>query len=205
MNDTDFKEILDDLETGLTLPSGFLRDLLNEGDWSFVIKCHALVESALTHMLSTTLDARLAEPMGRLNISGRAGKLSFVEALELLDDHQRTFIRKLAELRNSVVHDVKNVGFTFAGHVATLTPEQKAQFAKFSAYFAEYQKDPAKKQKFVDDALSYPKFNIWWGTIGVLMHAYSQVVEAKAKASQAALDAAIAKHLSAFQPGSGAP
>jgi hypothetical protein len=195
MDKADLEEILVDLETGLSLPNGFLNALLAESDWSFVIKCHALVESAITYMLATALDPRLSEPFARLNVSGRAGKLSFVETLDLLDSHQCNFIRKLSELRNSVVHDVKNVNFTFAGHVGALTADQKAQFARFSVYFAEYQSDPQKKKMFLDGALSYPKFNVWWGMIGVLLHAYSRIIHANAIKAQHAVDAAIAKQL----------
>lgn len=204
MDNSDLEEILVDLERGLVLPTGFLRDLLTQDDWSFVIKCHALVESAVTYVLTAALDSRLADTMGRLNIGGRSGKIAFLDALELFDSDQRDFIRRLSELRNSVVHDVKNVNFTFATHVASLTTQQRSQFAKFAVYFVRYQQDPQKKQKFVDEALTYPKFNLWWGMIGVLLHAYEHIIEARALNAERAVNSAIAKELSSFGSSPGA-
>ncbi len=42
------KKRLSALEIDLHLPSGFVMRLLDEDDWSFVIKLHALFEAALT-------------------------------------------------------------------------------------------------------------------------------------------------------------
>lgn len=204
MTNEAFEEILVDLEKGLSLPSGFLKALLSQDDWSFIIKAHALVESALTYMLASTLDPRLSDIFARINVGGRSGKLAFLEALDLLDEGQRGFIRKLSELRNSVAHDVKNANFTFEIHIANLTAEQKSQFTKFAVYWAEYQSDPAKKQAFVDGALSHSKFNLWWGMIGVLLHTYSQILHANATKSEVALNAAIAKAVPAYSSSPGA-
>src|SRR6187551_2310931 len=44
------------IEQQLGLPVGFLRELYDRGDdWSFVIKAHAFLEAALTHLLAKHL------------------------------------------------------------------------------------------------------------------------------------------------------
>ena len=45
-----------EIENQLGLPTGFLRSLYDhEDDWSFVIKSHAFLEAALTHLLAEHL------------------------------------------------------------------------------------------------------------------------------------------------------
>lgn len=40
-----------ELESKIGVKSGFFASLLEEDDWSFVIKLHALFEAACTHLL----------------------------------------------------------------------------------------------------------------------------------------------------------
>ncbi len=44
-------DLVVDLERRIGLPEGFFAHLLDENDWSFIIKLHALFEAACTHML----------------------------------------------------------------------------------------------------------------------------------------------------------
>ena len=99
------------LEEDLRLPVGFFQDLAQEDDWSFVIKLHALIEAAVTHLLVETL-ARpsLHDIFSRIDISNvQTGKLAFADKLGLVSTDVKRFIRTLSELRNSFVHDVSNV------------------------------------------------------------------------------------------------
>ena len=45
-------ESLQELELDLGLPKGFCFKLLEEDDWSFVIKLHALLESAVSELIT---------------------------------------------------------------------------------------------------------------------------------------------------------
>ena len=101
------------LERDCELPPGFCFALLQETDWSFVIKLHALLETAVSQLLVHTLGHNeLADVFARLEMSNtQTGKLAFVNALHVLPKAHVEFIRALSELRNQLVHRVKNVNF----------------------------------------------------------------------------------------------
>jgi hypothetical protein len=122
------------LEDQLGLERGFFERLDNEdeSDWSFVIKLHALVEAAISHLLTRELSrAELSDLFARLDISNKTtGKAAFVKALGLLDEPARRFMSSLSELRNMLVHDVRNVDFDLEAYVSDLSQEKQAQFLK---------------------------------------------------------------------------
>ncbi|PCM43485.1 hypothetical protein [Marinobacter sp. ANT_B65] len=126
------------LEEDLKIEPGFLIKLNDEDDWSFVIKSHAFLEAALSHLISEALsEAALHDVFANIETSNnKSGKLAFIKALDLLDDEARRFIRALSELRNSLVHDIGQVGFSFEDYVASLEKQQKANFVRSFGYFA---------------------------------------------------------------------
>ena len=75
------------LEQDLKIRPGFLYGLLKEDDWSFVIKGHAFVEAAVSHLLVTAIGKNeLSRVVSNLELGNlRTGKLAFAEALDLLD------------------------------------------------------------------------------------------------------------------------
>ena len=120
-----------EIENQLGLPTGFLRGLYDhEDDWSFVIKAHAFLEAALTHLLADHLGKEDLLPVfAYLETSNvRTGKLAFVKAFDLLDKGARRFIHTLSELRNDLVHEVSNVGFNFATYVGNLSDKERKEF-----------------------------------------------------------------------------
>jgi hypothetical protein len=120
-----------DIENQLGLPTGFLRGLYDhEDDWSFVIKSHAFLEAALTHLLADHLGKEDLLPVfAYLETSNvRTGKLAFVKAFDLLDKGARRFIHTLSELRNDLVHEVSNVNFDFATYVSNLSDKERKEF-----------------------------------------------------------------------------
>ncbi|NTU61991.1 MAG: hypothetical protein HGB05_01005 [Chloroflexi bacterium] len=120
-----------EIENQLGLPAGFLRGLYDhENDWSFVIKSHAFLEAALTHLLADHLGKDDLLPVfAYLETSNvRTGKLAFVKAFDLLDKGARRFIHTLSELRNDLVHEVSNVGFNFATYVSNLSDKERKEF-----------------------------------------------------------------------------
>ena len=127
-------EQVDKLEAVLGLEGGFFHSLNSEdeSDWSFVIKLHALTEAAVSHMLTTTLkEEALADVFARLDMSNKTtGKAAFVKALGLLSEAERRFVSSLSELRNSLVHDVRNVHFELHEHVAKLSTKEQETFVK---------------------------------------------------------------------------
>ena len=107
--------LIADFERELGLPDNWMLDQLRQDDWSFVVKIHALLESAVTYALETAVEQlAMREFVGRLSLSGRASKLALAELLDLLTRDQISFIRMLSQIRNACVHDVRNVSFSFA-------------------------------------------------------------------------------------------
>jgi hypothetical protein len=143
-----------DIENQLGLPTGFLLHLYtHEDDWSFVIKSHAFLEAALTHLLADHLGKEDLLPVfAYLETSNvRTGKLAFVKAFDLLDKGARRFIHTLSELRNDLVHEVSNVNFNFADYVANLSDKERKEFiGAFDYAFVEVAQ---ASQRQMDDRL----------------------------------------------------
>ncbi len=127
------------LEEAIGAPDCFFDDLLAEGDWSFVIKGHAFLEAFCVHLLVQKLDPRLEDVLAAMPLGGRTGKLAFVEALGLLDKPSVRFARAFTTLRNSVVHRVENLDFTFEAHIRSLGPTELSNFLReITAPFPDY-------------------------------------------------------------------
>lgn len=114
------------IENAVGVKPGFFVRLLKEDDWSFVIKLHALIEAAVTHLLVVAAgDERLTDLYARLDLSDTTkGKLAFVKDLNLLQKSNRRVIKTLSELRNSLVHDIRNVGITLDEFIGRLDKQQ---------------------------------------------------------------------------------
>jgi hypothetical protein len=105
-------------------------------------------------LLSQVVDSRLDDVFSFLELSNnRTGKLAFISALDLLSKPIRRYIRALSELRNLLVHNVRNVGFEFDSYIASLNKEQRRNFLdSFGASLT----DP-------EVALTQPKIALWVG------------------------------------------
>lgn len=127
-------ELVPLLEANLGLAQGFFESLdsHDENDWSFVIKAHALAEAAVSHLLAEAIGRpELADIFSRLDMSNKTtGKAAFVKALGLLDEAERRFISAFSELRNRLVHDVRNVSFDLLEHVESLSVKDRETFLK---------------------------------------------------------------------------
>ena len=118
-----------------------------------MIKSHAFLEAALTHLLADHLGKEDLLPVfAYLETSNvRTGKLAFVKAFDLLDKGARRFIHTLSELRNDLVHEVSNVNFKFDTHVAQLSDKERKEFiGAFDYAFVEVAQ---ASQRPMDDRL----------------------------------------------------
>ncbi len=171
-----FVEALRLLESDLRLPQHFLSELFaDESDWVFVIKAHALVEAALTHLIVTALrDERLWQLVGRLETSNDiTGKLAFIKRMELLPDRHRKFIRTFSELRNSLVHDVSNANFTFPSHVDSLSKEKRRAFKEAFSFKTRPRPD-APQDDWQEHVLEDPRLAIFMNMFKLLAEAYGK-------------------------------
>lgn len=135
----DFLPFLSDrttsIESSLGLPADFLRRLLSDDDWSLAIKGSALAEAAVTQLLVTALGRTELEPaLLSTPLLGKSGKTSMVRALGLVDATQERFVKRLAELRNTLVHDVRRTSFTFDAHVKSLKRDEAPNFLRELLY-----------------------------------------------------------------------
>ncbi len=117
---------IEKLEQFLGIPIGFCDELLYENDWSFVIKLHALLESALNELLVSELDnPKLKKFVTKLAIQGRSGKISLAEELNILSKEEKEFIIALTSMRNQFAHVVRCVGTTIPIYLKSLDPAER--------------------------------------------------------------------------------
>jgi len=159
------------LERDLGLPLDFFPALEHEDDWSFVIKRHALLEAALARLLTqqTGRDSLLSV-FARLDMSDtKRGKLAFAATLDAIPKADQKFIRKLSELRNTLIHDISNVTFSLADRVASMDKNQLKSFAETYAHTmadsCPYGGDVISKLDFVKKE---PKVSILGGAMNLL-------------------------------------
>jgi hypothetical protein len=122
------------LEQELGLEPGFFEALdgEHENDWAFVIKTHGLIEAAVSLLISRNLNRpELDDLFSRLDMSNKAtGKAAFIKALGLLNESERRFLSSLSELRNRLVHDIRNVKFDLVRYIESMNKKEQAMFLR---------------------------------------------------------------------------
>lgn len=123
--DYDYNELIENLQKQIGLPKDFFWKLLKEDDWSFVIKLHAFVEAVVTHLIIKKISLnQLEEIISNLELSNsKSGRLAFLKALNLIPRWQ-SFIKRLSEIRNDFVHDVKKVNLTLESYFKQCSKEK---------------------------------------------------------------------------------
>lgn len=100
----------------LGLPPQFVIKLLDEDDWSFIVKAHALVEASVMQAIKHRLSGHsISKFLGKLTMRRL---LDFAKDLDALDSQLCSKIRLLSEIRNDIVHDVTKVSFSFAQYLS---------------------------------------------------------------------------------------
>ncbi|WP_303909445.1 hypothetical protein [Thiohalomonas denitrificans] len=183
------------LEEDLGLPKAFLDSLKNEDDWSFIIKLHALVEAAVSHLLVHKFgDERLLSIFSRVELSNKAtGKIAFISAMELVNKHERRFIRSLSELRNKLVHNIGNVQFDLATYADNLEKDAKDNFAKSFWYGYGEQDDGVDRKQLV---LAKPKEAIWVSALLFLAIIYELKEAERLRSKANAMAVEVARYVS---------
>ena len=155
------KNMTENIFLGLEEKHEFLFALLEEDDWSMIIKSHALIESMLTELIvSRTEESELKVIVERLPISdSQIGKLSIAKEYKLLSKEQRAFIRRLSELRNWIVHKFENIDFRLDEYVTTLDGQQVKSWKNV---FTWYAKDAETKLAWSEATIQNTKVAIWF-------------------------------------------
>ena len=126
-------EAIEKLERELALPKHFFNFLMNEDDWSFVVKLHALIEGAVSYLLVHQPGFNpLGDIFSSIELSNKKrGKIAFVKALELLDKDERRYIASLSELRNELIHNIANVTVNLKDYARKLNNKIRKLMGKF--------------------------------------------------------------------------
>lgn len=125
---TEHKKPLVELLAQIGLEADFIEELFVEGDWSFVIKLHALFESLIGSLILEELGRNeLDDVVAYMGFNdSKSGKVVTARALGLLTTSEKTFLTSLSTLRNKLVHNVEQTSFKFTG----LDEKSKNDFAK---------------------------------------------------------------------------
>ncbi|MGX7850932.1 hypothetical protein [Pseudomonas aeruginosa] len=169
------KEAVNDLERELGLPKGFFNALVHEDDWSFVIKLHALFESALAYVVGHKLGEEVSGIIARLDMNGRRGKVAFARALKIVSEDVERFLKLLSTLRNRCAHGVRQtVEFSLASYIQGLSRDERKEFLR-----AVRSDDPDRQITIGEATVSHtlfvlenPKVNIWLTSMWVLAGLY---------------------------------
>jgi hypothetical protein len=92
--------------------------LVEDDDWAFVVKAHALLESVVCSLLAT----HVREPELERVLAGRVemeARIEMLKAFKLVDDADRAMMRTLSRLRNHLVHNARQTSFKFADYFRT--------------------------------------------------------------------------------------
>ena len=151
-------------EHKLGLPTDFYNHLLQEDDWSFVIKLNALFEGATTHVLTTRLHApKLVDAFSHPDqLNSKYGKVALLRKLGAITSEQSALLRSLGQIRNDLAHDIKYVNFSFSTYVSSRDKNQLAKLVKEFGYglneVIEVESLRIPREKFVREN---PKLALW--------------------------------------------
>jgi hypothetical protein len=164
----------------LGLPPNFYRRLLEEDDWSFVIKLNALVEAVCSDALAARLhEPALAALLATLDLGHpKHGKVALLRALGSLEKDQATVLQMLYELRNKLAHNVAHVAFSFNDHFESMDKRQRARFVAVAGHGVRDDVEGVSKESFV---AQNSKVAIWLTVSEILacLHLEHQAAEVR--------------------------
>ena len=175
---------------------GISRELRNslhaDDDWTFVIKLHAMVEAALSHLILSRLnEPKLAKIISRLDTNDkRKGKIAFIKAYELLPDNALLFVRKLSDLRNIAIHGIKGFGLDIATYLRDAKEEERANWGIAIGSYAE---KPLTKAQ-IELALQNPRLTLYACCLAIMIRSYHARPGAALRLYQSLLKKESAKH-----------
>lgn len=116
----------------------------NGGDWAFIIKAAALVENALTFLLTKRtmivgfsdchFDEELNDFYSRLPMGGRIGKIKLAKELKLIPKDTADFCERLLEIRNFYAHDLKNLELVIEDFLVKKNDQCEKYFKSFAPF-----------------------------------------------------------------------
>ena len=162
------------MEVHLDLPEGFILELLKGADdWTFILRLHALVESALEYLIV----ANLARPeldtwVIRHNIGGRTGKLALASALGVVDDADRGMVEGLADIRNRFAHRVQMTATTFGDYWAELPVSERTKLTRWIVRAYGYATSGPLDEAAANAWQTSPRLVLWVACRALIERAY---------------------------------
>ena len=105
-----------------------LYSIVNDDDWSFVIKVVAIIESTLTKLLlEKSGDIKFTKLFESISVSR---KMDLLFELGLCTSEGKTFIKYLLKLRNKLAHDPDELDFNFEKFIKELNKTQRNELLK---------------------------------------------------------------------------
>ena len=155
---------VEDLIEKLKLPKDFYYDLINESDWAIVIKLSALIETISTNLLAYKFSAPDLE--GNFAYLDQAhskiGRITLLKKMGSINSQQAKVLLAVAELRNSLAHNIENLNFQFDKYISSLNKDQKKQFVKKFGYdYRDFFIVNDNKTSRYDYVINNPKDVIW--------------------------------------------
>lgn len=177
-----------EMESRLQLPVGFYDKLLEEDDWSFVIKLSSLFEGACTHVLSAHANCpALNDAISRMTMRG--SKIGTLVKLNSLTRDQAKVLEAIAVLRNSLVHSISNVTFSFDDHFALMSTKQaKEQVILFGHGLKELMPVGGRFVPRAEFVRMNPKLSIWLTSAEILACIHLGIRDAELRLNSEALD-----------------
>lgn len=177
-----------EMEFRLKLPVGFYDKLLEEDDWSFVIKLSSLFEGACTQVLSAHANCpALNDALSRMTMRG--SKIGTLVKLNSLTPDQAKVLDAIAVLRNSLVHSISNVTFSFNDYFAQMSAKQaKAQVMIFGHGLKELQPVGDRLIPRAEFVRMNPKLSIWLTSAEILACIHLGIRDAELRLNSEALD-----------------
>jgi len=158
-------DVIEEDEPLLGLEKGFFRKLLvDENDWSFVIKTHALIESVLTRLIQTTVHPEgLKEFVTTFDLSGgRHSKVALLRNCDLLEDSEAKFVRGLSKIRNRLVHNVRYTSYDLSKFLSEhFSENDQDDFVQNTCRVYTEGKDLRRGSEARALCLEKPRLHIW--------------------------------------------
>lgn len=160
----------------LNLRENFLLDLFADpDDWSFVIKAHAFLESVTCTLLAMYLRRQELESVLAEKVEMHA-RIEMTKALGITTSEDRRMMHALGTLRNRLVHNARDTGFTFTDYLQNRDAKRN-----FCEAFGHLWPDPIPNSdppiSRADYVASQPKFAVFGSVLKVSMYVFTEALK----------------------------
>jgi len=183
------KKLIYDFESSINLPEGFVYKLLDDDDWSFVIKLHSLLEAAISYSLSESIKILFKKsfPDNKVNLQAIfanletsnkvTGKIAFLKGLDIpADANYRGLIQHLSRMRNAMIHNINKVGMTIKEYYNSLEKDVKKDFLDKMTFTIDREIEYENKKLDREQLFELePKIAIWINSAECILELFSVV------------------------------